>query len=157
MPATAQLKDIIEALELQIDEYSSFLDRDTGRVETVSGDLLLKAEDSSDGAEPDDLLEWQEEEWEVAKRIVSAEDRFEMLPTKFDVHEWSIMQDYSLSLEPGRLRDDLLHAIHGRGAFRNFKDTLRRHGVEPAWFEFRTEALRKIAIDWCDEHQIVWE
>jgi hypothetical protein len=157
MPAKAQLKDIIDALEMQFDECSSFFDRDTGQVETVSGDLLNQAEDSSDGAEPDDLLEWQEQEWEVAKRIVSAEDRFERLPTKFDVHEWSIMEDYSLSLEPGRLRDDLLFAIHGRGAFRHFKDTLRRHGVEETWFAFHTEALKQIAIDWCEEHQIAWE
>ena len=157
MPAKAQLKDLIDALDMQIDEYSSYFDRETGEVETVSDALLNAAEDSGDGEEPDHLLEWQEEEWEVVKRIVSAEDRFERLPTKFDVHEWSIMEDYSLSMKPGQVRDDLLFALHGRGAFRHFKDTLRRHGVEPAWFEFRAEALRKIAIEWCEEHQIVWE
>jgi Uncharacterised protein family (UPF0158) len=53
--------------------------------------------------------------------------------------------------------EDLLHAIHGAGAFRNFKDTLRRHGIESAWFAFRTEALRQIAQSWCEENDIVWE
>lgn len=33
MPALVRLKDIIEALEMQVDEFSSFLDRDTDRVE----------------------------------------------------------------------------------------------------------------------------
>ncbi len=50
-----------------------------------------------------------------------------------------------------------MHAIHGAGAFRSFKDTLRRHRIESDWFAFRTEALRQIAIDWCEKNQIVWE
>jgi hypothetical protein len=92
----------------------------------------------------------------MAKRIVST-DRFPRLPSKFDVHEWAIMEDFSLSVESDRIREELVHAIHRSGAFRNFKDTLRRHRMEAAWFAFRTEALRKIAIDWCEENHIVWE
>jgi hypothetical protein len=56
-----------------------------------------------------------------------------------------------------RYREDLLNAIHGPGAFRNFKDTLRRHGIESSWFAFRTEALKQIALGWCEENQIVCE
>jgi len=36
MPVTVRLKDIVDALEMQFDDASSFLDLDTGRVETVS-------------------------------------------------------------------------------------------------------------------------
>ena len=54
-------------------------------------------------------------------------------------------------------REDLLRAIHGAGAFRMFKDTIRRHRIEAAWFAFRAAALRQIALDWCEEHNIVWE
>jgi hypothetical protein len=151
MSATVHLNDIVEALEIQLDESSSYLDRDTGQVETISHDLLRRAEA---GEEPD-LSEWQEDEWEVAKQVVST-DRFEELPTKFDVHEWAIMQDFSRSVESGGIRENLLRVIHGPGAFRNFKDTVRRHGIEPAWFAFRAEALRQIALDWCEEHHIVW-
>jgi hypothetical protein len=45
MPGIVLLKDIVDALEMQIDEASSFLDLDTGQVETVSHDLLNEAED----------------------------------------------------------------------------------------------------------------
>jgi len=155
MPAAARLNDIVDALEMQFDELSSFLDRDAGQVETVSQDLLREAEEPDDGEEPD-LPAWQEQEWEIAKRIVFT-DRFVKLPSKFDVHEWAIMQDFSLSVESGRIREDLLHAIHGAGAFRMFKGAVRRHRIESAWFAFRTEALRQIAIDWCEENQIAWE
>jgi hypothetical protein len=155
MPATVRLQDIVDALEMQFDESSSFLDLDTGQVETVSRELLSEAEESGDDDEPD-LLEWQKEEWETAKRIVST-DRFLALPTQFDVHEWEIMQDFSESLEAGSVREDLLHAIHGAGAFRHFKHNLRRHSIEKAWFAFRTEALREIARSWCEENQIAWK
>lgn len=67
------------------------------------------------------------------------------------------MQEFSRSMESEEIGDELSRAIHGAGAFRNFKDIVRRHGVESAWFAFRANALRRIAIDWCEENQIVWQ
>jgi len=154
MPATVELKDIVDVLEMQFDETPSFLDLDTGEVHTVSRDLLHEAEEAGD--EEPDTLDGQDDEWEVAKRIVRM-DRFRKLPTKFDVHEWSIMEEFSNSVESAKIREDLLFAIHGAGAFRNFKHNVRRRGIESAWFAFRTEALREIAIDWCEEHDIAWK
>ena len=154
MSATVLLKDIVDALEMQFDESSSFLDLDTGQVETVSRDLLNEAEEP--GEEEPDLPEWQKSEWDVVKRIVST-DRFVKLPTKFDIHEWSIMEEFSYSVDSRPIQTDLVYALHGRGAFRHFKDTARRHGIEQDWFKFRDEALREIAIEWCEEHQISWK
>jgi hypothetical protein len=101
MPATVRLKDIVDALEMQVEEFSAFLDLDTGQVETVSDALLREAEDSGD--EEPDLPTWQKREWEIAKRIVST-DRFQELPTKFEVHEWEIMQDFSRSVESDSMK-----------------------------------------------------
>jgi hypothetical protein len=115
---------------------------------------LREAEESGD--EEPNLPAWQKHEWEMAKRIVST-DRFQELPTKFEIHEWEIMKDFSLSVESDSIREDLLRSIRGAGAFQRFKDSLRQHGIEPAWFTFRTETLRQIALSWCEEHQIVWE
>jgi hypothetical protein len=154
MLTTVRLDDIVEALEMPFDESASYLDLDTGQVVTVSKDLLRAAEDPGD--EEPDLPTWQRDEWELAKRIVST-DHFRELPTKFDVHEWAIMQDFSRSLQSDSIREDLLRAIHGAGAFRNLKDTVRRHGIDSAWFGFRTEALRQIARNWCEENQIALE
>ena len=82
---------------------------------------------------------------------------FRKLPTQSEVHEWSIKEEFSESVESARIRADLLDAISGKGAFRYFKDTIRRYGIEKDWYAFRTEALRQIAIDWCEEHQLKWE
>jgi hypothetical protein len=154
MPATARLSDIVDALQMQFDESPSFLDLDTGEVETVSRDLLLQAEESADD-EPD-LPLWQRPEWEIAKRIVFT-NRFRKLPSKVEVHEWAIMEDFSNSVASDGIREDLLRAIHGRGAFRSFKEALRRHRIEPVWFQFRAEALRQIALDWCEANNVAWE
>ena len=155
MPATVRLNDIVDGLEMQLDESSSFLDLDTGQVQTVSHDRLRAAEESGDDEEPD-LPAWQKKEWEIAKRIVST-NRFRKLPTKSEVHEWAIMEEFSRSMESGRIREELLDAIHGAGAFRNFKAALRRHHIDQAWFAFRAQALRQIALNWCEENHIVWE
>src|SRR5260370_2188172 len=152
MPATVRLEDIIDALEIQFDEWSAFLDLDTGQVETVSHALLGEADEPND--EEPDLPAWQKHEWEIGKQMVST-DRFRRLPTKFEVHEWAIMQDFSRSVESGGIREDLLYAIHGPGAFRNFQDTLGRHGIESAWVAFRTKVLRQIALTWSQQNQIV--
>jgi Uncharacterised protein family (UPF0158) len=154
MPTTVLLKDIVDALEIQFDESSSFLDLDTGQVETVSHDLLHLAEEPDD--EEPDLPDWQKGAWEIAKRIVSS-DRFVKLPTKFDIHEWSIMEEFALSVESETISNELVTALHGKGAFRYFKDTLRRHRIEKEWYAFRDDALREIAIEWCEENQIAWK
>jgi hypothetical protein len=138
---------------MQIDESFSFLDLDTGRVETVSRDLLSDAKENI--GKDLDLPDWQQEEWEIAKRIAST-DRFLRLPDKFDVHEWDIMQNFAHAVTSERVREDLLQAIHGKGAFRYFKDTLQRHWIQSDWFAFRSEALRQIALDWCGENDIAW-
>jgi uncharacterized protein UPF0158 len=151
------MKDIVDALEIQIDERPSFLNLGTGEVVGVSSDLLGVVEEYDDDEKPH-LPAWQEPEWEIARQVVFGFGvSFLKLPTKYEVHEWAIIQDFSDSVESDRIREDLLNAIHGRGAFRMFKDTLRRHRIESAWFPFRAEALRQIAIRWCKEHHVIWE
>jgi hypothetical protein len=156
MPATVKLKDIVGVLEEeQFAESLSFVNLDTGEVKVVSKELMSEAEEIGEDEELD-IPAWQEAEWELAQRIV-ASPSFQRLPTKFDVHEWSIMQDFAMSFDPGEIRSDLLDAIHGAGAFRNFKYALRVHRIESDWFEFRTDALRQIAIAWCKRHDVPWE
>ena len=153
MHPAVRLQEIVDALQMQSEESSCFLDRSTGRIETVSEDLLRAAEQSSDQAL--ELPAWQRPEWELAQRIVAV-SYFEPLPTKFEVHEWAIMQDFAQSLTSEQVREELLHALHGAGAFRHFKSTVRRQGIECAWFAFRTEAFQQIARNWCHEQQIAW-
>jgi hypothetical protein len=67
------------------------------------------------------------------------------------------MRDFCSTVGSENLRDEFVRAIHGRGAFRRFKEIVRQHGIESEWFAFRADALARIARDWCDEHGIVYE
>jgi hypothetical protein len=156
MAASVLIKDIVDALEMQFEESASYLDLDSGQVETVSREILREAEESDDDEEPD-LLDWQEDEWAVAKLIVENPKRFERLPSQFDIHEWEIMREFTDTVKSSKIREELRDKIHGRGAFRAFKDALRRHRIEQDWYTFRDEALRRIAIEWCEEIGVEWK
>ena len=53
-----------------------------------------------------------------------------------------------------RRREELLDAIHGRGAFRSFRSAIRRLDVEDEWFRFRKLAFEEIAKDWLRAHDL---
>ena len=57
------LKDIVNALEMQFDEYFNYLDRQTGKVEMVSRDELSKAEESEPAG---DLPQSEEHAFDMA-------------------------------------------------------------------------------------------
>jgi hypothetical protein len=44
--------------------------------------------------------------------------------------------------------------IRGCGAFRRFKDKIILLGVEDDWYKFKDEALKKIAVEWCETNEI---
>ena len=66
------------------------------------------------------------------------------------------MEDFCGSIRNDRVSNALYSAIKGRGAFRRFKDAIIRFGVEDDWYRFREEALRKIAIEWCEDNEIMF-
>jgi hypothetical protein len=151
--AKANLAAIVDTLEALTDDSRAYFDPDTGEVFHVSLAMIGAAED---GVEEPDIPEWPEPEWELAQRIV-ASPRILKLPRKFEIHEWEIMRQFSLSLERNSIRADLLDAIDGPGAYRSFKNALRRHRIDQDWYDFRAEALRDIAAEWCADHGIAME
>jgi hypothetical protein len=153
MGAKVQLKTLVDEMDSQSDELYRYVDRDTGHIEMVEGTLLGYARD---GDEPPSMPDWQKPQWQIAQKAVST-DRLIMLPDQFDIDEWQMMADFVATVKPGEVRAQLDRAIHGNGAFRRFKDAVRRLGLQHAWDEFEEDALREIAIEWCEENDIEWE
>lgn len=89
---------------------------------------------------------------ETEKLIDSHPERFYRLPTKFDIHEYSIMESFVDDLPDGRAKNELASAIHGKGAFRRFKNGIHYHGIEQAWYDYQAQAYREIAIRWCRDN-----
>jgi len=137
-------------LEFLTDEGTSYLNTTTGEVVYVTTEELRAAEEE----QPlEDFPEWQHDAIRIAKDIVET-DHYLPLPDRFEIHEYSIMERFCLSVDDEDIRDDLCDAIRGRGAFRRFKDRIQAYGIAEDWYRYRDEALREIAMAWCEEHGI---
>lgn len=152
MPPHVKLSAIIDALETPSDETRAFLDTQTGQVLVLSDEELGAAED---GADLSDYPEWPQENIEQAKAVQADEgDRFLSLPDRFEISEWDMMRDFAAGLENEDHAEALLNAVHGRGAFRYFKDRIHELGLADAWYKFRGGQYRRAAMDWCEAHGI---
>ena len=154
MAIRVKLDEIIEGLEFQSDESSSFLDKTTGKVVLISDYEMRAAEDD----EPiEDFPDWEQDLLRIAKEIVDETGNYIALPTKFDIHEYSIMERFCLSLDDAEMSDTLYSLITGGGAFRRFKDAIHEYGIADDWYKYRNDVLKEIAIEWCKEKGIEFE
>ncbi|HVO80314.1 MAG TPA: UPF0158 family protein, partial [Terriglobales bacterium] len=97
--------------------------------------------------------EWMREFLPKVKRALE-DDRMLELPDQVHIDEWRMMQDFALEDEQCRCRAELDSAVHGAGAFRRFKDAVRRLGLEDAWFQYRAAAFEQVAREWLEENGI---
>ena len=132
-----KLSDIIDAIEM-MDEYSEyFLDMETGEVEWVN-----------------DMTMTSEEKDEIYDRL--DEHGFCRLPSSFDIREYDIMEEFVYTLS-GAQREALASAIQGKGAFRRFKDSVYRMGLDKKWYAFQADEYKRKAARWCKENNIEYE
>jgi hypothetical protein len=149
MAARVKVASIVDELGVAPDEARFYLDRETGEV------VLLTEEMSSDlEGRLSDPPDWQLELMELAKKVDADPDRYVSLPDRFEVHEWDIMRRFVQTVDDDRAYEQLMDAIHGRGAFRHFKDTIHPLGIADDWYQFRDRAFEEIAIAWLEEHGI---
>ena len=154
MAIRVKLNEIIEGLESQSDERHSFLDKRTGEVVSISDEEMQAAEDD----EPiEDFPDWQQDLVRIAKEIIDETGNYIDLPTKFDIHEYSIMEKFCLSLNDDEMSDNLYSVIKGSGAFGRFKNAIHEYDIADDWYKYRNDALKEIAIEWCQENGIEFE
>jgi len=154
MEVRVKLSDIIEGLESQSDENSSFLDKRTGEVVLMTDYAMRAAEEN----EPfEDVPDWERELVSIAKEILADTGDYIQLPTKYDIDEYSIMENFCMSLERKEIGDILYDLISGSGAFRRFKDAAYKYGVEDEWYKYRDNAMKELAIEWCRQNDIEFE
>ena len=155
MAAEVELDVIIEALEMADDSISSYLDVETGEVHSITEEEFDLAEDAQTAME--DLPNWQRDAVMLARSIQKQEGkRYMALPDKFDVHEWAMMDRFSMTLRDAQMRNDFHGGIRGAGAFRLFKHLLTEYNLWDAWNRFKQVELRQMAIEWCKENGITY-
>jgi len=152
MAPTVSLHEVVEELEALGEESAAYLNRETGELYSIRDE---EASVFEDGVDPDDVPEWLDDELPKIREVLESEDWLS-LPTRFDIHEWAIMDGFARSIDDTDLRDELLTAIRGRGAFRCFKDAVHRRGIHEDWYRHRTATLGRIAADWLDGHGVAY-
>ena len=154
MATVISLREVIETLAMQGENCLSYLDPDTGEIVTATEEIRRLAEEPEESQ--NNLPEWQREMVRRVRAVLSS-SRCLQLPDRFRTHEWSIMNEFAEAQHSERARQELLEAIHGAGAFRMFRSTIRRLGIEKSWYRFREEALEEIARDWLEAHELPYK
>lgn len=143
---TVALSEIVDGLEMASDEITVYLDREGGELVWISEEVDFE----EDGELEENTSDWQAEAREEARQVRDKPDRFLALPDKYNIHEWDMMRRFA-DRQTGTNGEWLSDAIHGSGAFRRFQTAVDRLGLRDAWFAFRKERYKVIAIDWCEE------
>ena len=148
MAVRVRLSDIVEGIESQSYERSAYLNRKTGSVVSIT-------HDDSAAAESDDYMdEWSQEPASLAQEILDDDENYLALPTEFDIDEAEIMEAFCRALKDGKAAESLRPALKAKNPARQFKETVRQHGMMDAWQAHRRDSLKRIAREWCDENEI---
>ena len=120
---------------------------------------LLDVLDAIDTINEDETYFYSIQDEEIVYVLEDDEDDefFIPLPTKEEVNNYQNMVNFTESIEDDKKRDWFENAIHGKGAFRRFRATLERFGMETEWYDYLEACHRELAIDWCEQHGIVYD
>jgi hypothetical protein len=175
LPVMRRLKiNLIElegAFETSSPEMHHYLDVETGEVLLVTDEFSQELERLREEAAPEAKLEellreselpdWQKQAISEAERIEeNYGTRIVGVPAADAPQDIRDMEAFALTVPDPSLRAELQRALHGRGAFRRFRDVLGRSFHErERWFQFKRERLRKHMTEWLASLEIepLWE
>lgn len=123
------------AFEHNAPETHSYLDLKTGQVVTV--------------------VESRPEDEEKRRQIRMNSASFVHLAPASSREQYRWMERFVQSVEDDSLRERLILAIDGKGAFRRFKDVLLSYPVErDRWFQYRSNLLHIYIDGWLEQQDI---
>ena len=120
---------------------------------------LLDVIDAIDTINEEETYFYSIQDEEIVYALDDGEDEefFIPLPTKQEVNDYQNMVNFTETIEDDKKRDWFENAIHGKGAFRRFRATLQRFGMETEWYDYLEASHRELAIEWCEQHGIVYD
>jgi hypothetical protein len=140
-------------MDMDFVDQLTLLNITTGKIVTLLREFITYAEE---GKPFDNQPQWQQEQMILAIDVLENEDKYIPLPSKFEVDEYGMMEDFSFK-QTGEKRTRLLHAIDGKGAFRRFKDKVYQMDLDDLWYTFREGKYKQIAINYCEQHGLKYE
>lgn len=152
MTIVVALHDIVGEMDLQNDEVHAYLNQRTGELVMLFDEDIRAVENEDDWSE---CPECQQQALAMTKEVLDSEDHLP-LPSKFEIHEYKIMERFCDSIKDPETSKELAYQIKGSGAFRRFKEAIRQHDLLDEWYQFHNKALEEIAIDWLKRHGIAF-
>lgn len=146
-----KLDDVIEQILFASESNQSYFNKNTGEIHLIPDEVESFIEFKM---EDDFIPKWEKELIPIAKDIQSNPDNYIPLPDKYDINEYSIMEKFCLSLDNEELCEIMYSSIKGKGAFQRFKNNIHNYGITDEWYKFKDEALKEIAIEWCEYNSI---
>lgn len=119
-------------------------------------DVVEAMEEASEGAQPywdipEGRVVWFGEDIPEDEQEEIPEEDLIALPDRSEINEYGLLEEFAHSRD-GQEKEWLINAIKGKGAFRRFRATLERFGIEDDWYAFHEEALRQKAMEWCEDN-----
>jgi len=128
-----KLSDMVDSIESTDDETHYYYNMD-------SGEILFINDEISEDSEKEEL----EENF----------DRYISLPSKYDIDDYQIMEQFIWSLSDEGQQNRLESGISGRGAFRRFRELTDEFGLTQKWYDFRASTYQRIASEWCQDNHV---
>ena len=124
------LQDIINEMEMQMDEYHTYLNTETGEIINVSSEELRIAEESEEDDDFSKYPEWQRDSINEAVDVLINwdSDKYIELPDKWDIHEYSIMEAFCGSVRNYRISNVPFSAIKSTKRIKFFLGVLSSDG-----------------------------
>ena len=140
MPLPVSLREVVGEIDAVLEAWTPYINR-------VTGEILTLPDEASDVAD----------EFEEDLARVAASDDFIVLPGKFEIHEYRVMQSFVEDCQSDKVRAALGRAIEGRGAFRRFKDLAQDLGVVEQWYRSKERQIGDIAAAFLQENEIAYK
>ena len=125
----------------------SIIDKNTGTIHFITDEVELWI-----NVKADDCPEWIKETVEAAREYQKNPNNFITVPSQQEVDEYSMMGNFALTLNNNEHKKILLTAIEGRGAFRRFKNSVIKLGIEEAWYNYKDQCYLAFAKEWAEEN-----
>ncbi len=148
MAIVVSLVEMVSEMAEVVDNHTAFLNRKTGELLTMNDQQRALFENSQP-------VHHMSEDQHAVREAMESGNLLE-LPSKFEHHEYSIVERFCESINEPRHKKKLKKAIRGKRAFRDFQKVLGKLGIVERWIGFRNRELEELAVDWLDRNDIAY-
>ena len=146
------LQDIIETMELDTEDITSYYHKPSESMVVISAEDLKLTED---GVNIDKLEEWKAESVKQAKDFITNKQDYLAFPKEKDYNEEGIMMEYvEYNKKDILIYTKLKKIIQDELNIRKFKDELYKLNLIDQWYDFRESKYLDVASKWCKKHNI---